>query len=831
MGRVKRIFLLTFFAVVACGLNAFAQQQEITDTSKPIVDTPKAVKKATHANKRSDTAVSGLLQKIEIVTAVINDANNLLERGFDTLDISDGLPDVEAIISTYSQSGNEKLESFRSLKASKSILLETTYKLKKWQASLAEMSHNLAEIHDRLHVLSRDSSWLVMPEDSVLRELYIYQLGSIVQKWKSCDSANKQCVLRIGILQNRVSSTYLNTDAALTKVNYQIEHFQKRLWRPEEPSIWKANEINTPRSFFEVITISLQGMQKVIGAYLSTNSSHTIGGFVCILLLFGWFVFNMKRIRNYNENSKAVLSNLVIIQLNPFLAAAVFVITFLPFTYLHPPPSFITLQWSLLAIVYTVLIWKTFLHWFRKYWITFVLLFLSVSFMNIIYFTTIAERWLQLLLVVAAIIMGIITFIKLENPGRELPRYARPVLIFFIAQMSCALVANLFGCYILSKFFASSAVYSILSAQALYACVQIVVEAIYLQFEAYNKVSFFVSYFNFHAIRQNLLKGLNTVAIIAWLIILFSNLNLYDTIAETVKDFLTEERTVGNTTFNFQSIVIFLLVIWVASFLSKLIVLLFDHNTAGGSIKRNKWGSALLLIRLGIFSLGILFAFAASGIPMDKLTIIIGALGVGIGFGLQNIVNNLVSGIIIAFEKPIHIGDSIEVGGRYGTIKEIGIRSSKMSTVEGSDVIIPNGDLLSQHIVNWTLSSQFRRVEILVGVSYSSNLRQVEDILKQIVFNQEGIEKNPSSLILAHEFADSAVNFRMLFWCDNNNFIVIKSQVLIQVHEAFKQHNIEIPFPQTDVHLRSDIPVLAPDKDATDNQSSKKEISTKPAKE
>jgi small-conductance mechanosensitive channel len=154
-----------------------------------------------------------------------------------------------------------------------------------------------------------------------------------------------------------------------------------------------------------------------------------------------------------------------------------------------------------------------------------------------------------------------------------------------------------------------------------------------------------------------------------------------------------------------------------------------------------------------------------------------------------------------------------------------------MSTVEGSDVIIPNGDLLSQHIVNWTLSSQFRRVEIIVGVSYSSNLRQVEDILKQIVFNQEGIEKNPSSLILAHEFADSAVNFRMLFWCDNNNFIVIKSQVLIQVHEAFKLHNIEIPFPQTDVHLRSDIPVLAPDKDATDNQSRKKEISTKPAKE
>ena len=96
-------------------------------------------------------------------------------------------------------------------------------------------------------------------------------------------------------------------------------------------------------------------------------------------------------------------------------------------------------------------------------------------------------------------------------------------------------------------------------------------------------------------------------------------------------------------------------------------------------------GQLLILIRLGILSAGILIAFAASGIPIDKLTIIIGALGVGIGFGLQNIVNNLVSGVILAFERPVQIGDAIEVGNRYGVIKEIGIRSGKIVTVEGSE--------------------------------------------------------------------------------------------------------------------------------------------------
>ena len=210
----------------------------------------------------------------------------------------------------------------------------------------------------------------------------------------------------------------------------------------------------------------------------------------------------------------------------------------------------------------------------------------------------------------------------------------------------------------------------------------------------------------------------------------------------------------------------------------------------------------LILIRLAILSTGIIIAFVASGIPMDKLTIIIGALGVGIGFGLQNIVNNLVSGVILAFEKPVQIGDAIEVGTHYGTVKEIGIRSSKILTVEGSEVIVPNGDMLSQHIVNWTLSSHFRRVEIIVGVSYSSDLRLAEKILSGIISTQKGIESKPVPMVLAHQFAESSINFRLLFWCDIDTWISIKSEVLMKVHQLFNENGIEIPFPQRDINIK-----------------------------
>src|SRR6185437_8463036 len=144
--------------------------------------------------------------------------------------------------------------------------------------------------------------------------------------------------------------------------------------------------------------------------------------------------------------------------------------------------------------------------------------------------------------------------------------------------------------------------------------------------------------------------------------------------------------------------------------IARFIRFFFGYDKAVVTGKRSSLNSVILLIRLAIWTVGFLIAVAAAGIPLDRVSIMIGALGVGIGFGLQNIVNNLVSGVILAFERPIQVGDAIEVGTRFGTVKEIGIRSSKLTTVEGSEVIVPNGDLLSQHIVNWTLSSHYRRV-------------------------------------------------------------------------------------------------------------------------
>ena len=125
-----------------------------------------------------------------------------------------------------------------------------------------------------------------------------------------------------------------------------------------------------------------------------------------------------------------------------------------------------------------------------------------------------------------------------------------------------------------------------------------------------------------------------------------------------------------------------------------------------------------------------------------------------------------------------------------------------MVTVEGSEVIVPNGDMLSEHIINWTLSSHYRRVEIIVGVSYNTDLRLAEKILKEIISAQKGVEIQPPPLILAHNFGESAIDFRLLFWCHIDTWISIKSEVLMNVHKIFNDHGIEIPFPQRDINIK-----------------------------
>jgi len=226
-----------------------------------------------------------------------------------------------------------------------------------------------------------------------------------------------------------------------------------------------------------------------------------------------------------------------------------------------------------------------------------------------------------------------------------------------------------------------------------------------------------------------------------------------------------------------------------------------EQGVAG---RKSGIGSWLLIIRISIISIGVLVAFAAVGIPMDRLTIILSALSVGIGFGLQNLVNSLVSGLIISVEKPVNVGDIVEIGGQSGTVKSIGFRSSIITTGAGADVVIPNSEVLNQHLVNWTRESSSRSVDIPVGVAYGTNLEQAIKVLQELPAKDDRILLFPKPNVIARQFSSSAIDMQLSFWVKNiADTAAVKSDIILAIDRAFKENSIRIPLPQQELHISS----------------------------
>lgn len=206
-----------------------------------------------------------------------------------------------------------------------------------------------------------------------------------------------------------------------------------------------------------------------------------------------------------------------------------------------------------------------------------------------------------------------------------------------------------------------------------------------------------------------------------------------------------------------------------------------------------------------VLVIGILVIFQSMGINMSTLNVLFGALGVGIGFGLQNIANNFISGLIILFERPIKVGDRIEAGDVTGDVMDINARATTVNTNDNITIIIPNSEFISQKVINWSHNDRKVRFRIPVGVSYNEDPDKVRDVLLKIARDHTGVIQYPAPMVTFDEFADSSLNFSLLVWTSDyiNRPRIFKSELYFEIFRQFKKYQIEIPFPQRDLHLRS----------------------------
>ncbi len=213
------------------------------------------------------------------------------------------------------------------------------------------------------------------------------------------------------------------------------------------------------------------------------------------------------------------------------------------------------------------------------------------------------------------------------------------------------------------------------------------------------------------------------------------------------------------------------------------------------------------IIGYAVLVIGTMIGLQTLGFELTSLTVVAGALGVGLGFGLRNIIENFVSGLIILGERPIQLGHRIEVGDTIGRVVRIGARSTAVLTNDNIRIIIPNSELITGRVVNWSHGDSQIRLRIPVGVSYRSDVQLVQKLLLEVASANESVLENPAPAVIFVEFGESALNFELRVWTREllDRPGRLTSQLNFSIWEKFREHNIEIPYPQRDLYLKEPV--------------------------
>lgn len=692
----------------------------------------------------------------------------------------------------------------RNLSVSSAITEQLILQTENRKKQIDKYTHDLIQYRDRIDSLLSDPVIYAFPKDSVSLSKYLLRLRIIVEEANPSDNALNESLDAAQTLQNEVDNLLFTLKHAREK----IESFRNQLsninFKREFADIWDTAVYHRP--FEEIIKFSVAKEKLALSFYIRENILNAIVLFLLIGLTFYAIRSLKKKLSDGNHAEIDVQKTLIIKR--PLAAAFLIVLSTYQFAFINAPFIFSFCIWSA-EVVCLYLLLRRFIttFWFR-FWIVLSLLFLMACADNFILQASRPERWIIIALSLTGSVYGfLISINKHRNELRE-----GSILIFiriFSLVEFIAFIANLFGRFNLSKSFMVAGYTGVTTAILFIWVVRLINEGLSLGAIIYKHPDGKSFYLNLNRVGHKAPKSLYVMLVIGWLVIVGRNFYAFKKIAVRFQQFLHEERSVGDYSFSINSLVLFLLITFCSLALSKIISFFTaDPKAIHGSNQHAKGvtpGSWILLIRIFIISAGLFLAFAASGIALDKITIVLGALSVGIGLGLQGLVSNLVSGLIIAFERPVNVGDVIELNGKPGTMKSIGFRSSIITLTDGSSLVVPNVDLLNDHVINWSLSRSNKRLNIPVNVAYGSDLKQVKSVLEGLAEQNIRIVKYPAAYASAKAFNEHAVGFEMVFWIKNpSEATVILGDMITAIDIAFKEAGITIPLPQQELHILAD---------------------------
>jgi potassium efflux system protein len=685
----------------------------------------------------------------------------------------------------------------RNLSVSSVVLSRLVADISVKKKQIDQHGANLSRFRSRLDSLLSDPVIYTFPTDSALLVRYLNRLRVIVQEGNPSDNALNQAMIDVEALQNQTDALLLNLKASYEEVESLRNGLASISLKRELPDIWGT--IGHYRPLSEITKYSCAKEKMAFGFYLRDNLS-----LIWFLILLGAALFYGHRSLSRKTLAKNDADTDKLIVRHP-LATAVFIIVSLSqFFFISAPFIFSVCIW-VIAIVSLIVFARGYItaYWLR-FWIIISALFLVACANNLILQASRTERWVMLVLSVLGIVYGISLLLsKHRNALKE-----KTIIVFIrflvVAEL-LSLVLNVFGRYNTGKILLNVGYTGIVAGIIFIWLARLLHEQLTLSARFYRNADSKPSLLWLNEAGDKMPILLYSVFGLSWLIIVGRQFYLFNKVFVPVQAFLHTQRTIGSYRFSIDGIFLFIVIMLFSMMLSRIVSFFADyrlgaHSGGGEAAKGFPIGSWVLLARIIIISLGVFLAFAASGLPLDRLTIVLGALGVGIGLGLQSLVSNLVSGLIIAFEKPVNVGDLVEINGRTGHVRSIGFRSSIVALTDGASLVVPNGDILNTHVVNWSLSKGIKRLKISVGVAYGSDLALVKSLLESVAGHCNPVLSTPKPSAIATSFDDSSISFELIFWVMTANEASAIHSLITAIDASFKENSIIIPIPQTELH-------------------------------
>ncbi len=660
----------------------------------------------------------------------------------------------------------------------------------------------------RQQTRSLRETWTSMSSAAVEAKLpgeLMQRIAAVQATAESTRLALRQEADKLIQLQVQLSETRTKIENTLEQIDEADATLRGQLFVLDSPPFWSAaytaNWTETKRQAY----VYFSGAKSRSIEYLSSRRYK--------LLLFGLFALVILVIvlraskRDLSGLQTGVDTRYFACLQHPFAIVALLALTLFNLLF-SKVPSELLRSARLLATVPVIWIGFSFVDRRLRPFLVAIAAFLVIDILTLAFIAGTLLRRAILLLLTASMLAGLIYLLRKGGLLRTfLAEEQAPVL-----QICCygatlfmliATLANLVGGMALADLLANGTIVSMYWAIAFYVlCAVLTALTVVFTTSSFGRRSRALR-FNSEIVNRKVALYLKLLSFAVWMCAVLVSFQVSTEALTAARHVLYYKWKVGAISLSPFDIVMFVMVLVVSTMIAKFVRFILNEEILPRTSLDSGVGQAgARLTYSAMLIMGVVLALAAAGLELSKLTVLTGAFGVGLGFGMQNLVGNFVSGIIISLERPMKIGDLIEAGTLLGEVTAIGFRSSTVRTFEGADVIVPNSELITKSFVNWSLKDRLRRTDIPIGVAYGTDPNRVLEILTRIVTGHKGVLPTIAPLITFDQFGDSSLNFTVRFWSKLEERLKIRSELNTLINAEFEKNGIVIPFPQRDVHVK-----------------------------